>query len=104
MDNPQEETMRTMIKIAIPVEAGNKAFQDGTLQKTIMGLLEQLKPEAAYFLPERGVRTAILIIDIKDPSEIPPIVEPVFEKLNAAIELLPVMNADDLRKGLGNIR
>jgi hypothetical protein len=96
--------MRTMIKVTTPVEAGNKAFRDGTLQKTIMGLIEQLKPEAAYFLPYRGVRTAIFVIDLKDPSEIPSIAEPLFEKLNADVEFQPVMNADDLRKGLGRVQ
>jgi len=38
--------------------------------------LEQQKPEAAYFLPENGKRTGILIIDIQDASEIAAIVEP----------------------------
>lgn len=96
--------MRTMIKVTVPVEAGNKAFKDGTLQRTIMEALERLKPEAAYFLPERGVRTAFLVVDLKDTSEIPAIVEPFFEKLNAAVELLPVMNADDLKKGLAKVQ
>jgi hypothetical protein len=91
--------MRTMIRVTIPVEAGNKAFQNGTLQKTIMGMLEQLKPEAAYFFPDRGVRTSIFVIDLKDPSDIPVIAEPLFENLNAAVEFLTVMNVDDLKKG-----
>ena len=91
--------MRTMIRITIPVETGNKAFRDGTLQKTIMGMLEHLKPEAAYFFPERGIRTAIFVIELKDPSDIPVIAEPLFENLNAAVEFLTVMNVDDLRKG-----
>jgi hypothetical protein len=93
-----------MIKITIPVEAGNKAFRDGTLQKTLMGALERLKPEAAYFLPERGVRTAMMFIDLKDSSELPAIAEPLFEAFNAGVEFLPAMNADDLRKGLDKIR
>jgi hypothetical protein len=88
-----------MIRVTIPVEAGNKAFQNGTLQKTIMGMLEQLKPEAAYFFPDRGVRTSIFVIDLKDPSDIPVIAEPLFENLNAAVEFLTVMNVDDLKKG-----
>ena len=92
--------MRTMIRVTVPVEAGNKAFRDGILQKTIMEMLEHLKPEAAYFFPERGIRTAIMVIDMKDPSEIPVIAEPLFENLNAAVEFLTVMNVDDLKKGL----
>lgn len=96
--------MRTMIRLTVPVEAGNKAFRDGTLQKTIMGLLEQLKPEAAYFYPERGIRSAIFIIDLKEPSDIPSIAEPLFEKLNAAVEFQTVMNAEDLKKGFGKFQ
>lgn len=91
--------MRTMIRVTTPVEAGNKAFRDGTMQKTIMGMLEHLKPEAAYFFPDRGVRTAIMIVDLKEPSDIPVIAEPLFENLNAAVEFLTVMNVDDLKKG-----
>ena len=96
--------MRTMIKVKVPVETGNKAFRDGTLQKTILGLLDQLKPEAAYFFPEQGVRTSICVVDLKDPSDIPVIAEPLFENLNASVEFLPVMNADDLKKGFGKVQ
>lgn len=35
-----------------------------------------------------------------DPSQIVQSVEPFFLGLSASIELVPVMNADDLRKGL----
>ena len=38
---------------------------------------------------------------MKDSAEIPAIVEPLFLGLAAKVELIPVMNADDLRKGLG---
>ena len=91
--------MRTMIRVTVPVEAGNKAFQDGTLQKTIMGMIDQFKPEAAYFFPDRGIRTAMFVIDLKDSSDIPVIAEPLFENLGAAVEFLTVMNIEDLKKG-----
>jgi hypothetical protein len=95
--------MRTMIRIKVPVETGNRAIKDGTLAKTVTEALERLKPEAAYFLPEQGVRTMIMVLDLKDPSEIPAIAEPFFLKLDAAVEILPVMNAEDLKKGLAKI-
>jgi hypothetical protein len=95
--------MRTMIKITMHVEAGNQAFKEGTLPKIMLEALERLKPEAAYFMPERGIRTAVFVVDLKDPSEIPAIAEPFFEKLRAAVEFQPVMNADDLKKGLARI-
>jgi hypothetical protein len=99
----QGNNMRTMIRIKIPVESGNRAFKDGTLQETLMGALERLKPEAAYFFPEHGLRTAFMVVDIKDSSEIPPIVEPFFARLDAAVEIFPVMNAEDLKNGLSKI-
>ena len=95
--------MRSMIRIKIPVETGNRTIKDGTLQKTIMEALERLKPEAAYFSPEHGIRTAFVVVDIKDSSEIPALVEPFFSKLDAAVEIFPVMNAEDLKKGLSKI-
>jgi hypothetical protein len=96
--------MRTMVRIKMQVEAGNRAFQDGSMQKTLMEAIDRLKPESAYFYPEQGVRTALMIIDLKDSSEIPAVAEPFFSRLNASVEFLPVMNADDLKKGLAKVR
>jgi hypothetical protein len=96
--------MRTMVRIKMQVEAGNRAFQDGSMQKTLMEAIDRLKPESAYFYPEQGVRTALMIIDLKDSSEIPVVAEPFFSRLNASVEFLPVMNADDLKKGLAKVR
>lgn len=42
--------MRMMMKVTVPVEAGNRAIADGTLPKTIEAAMESLKPEAAYFV------------------------------------------------------
>ena len=95
--------MRMMMKITIPVKAGNAAIKDGSLPKIMGETLERLKPEAAYFLSENGLRTAIMIIDMKDPADIPSLAEPFFMGLNAGVVFLPVMNADDLKKGLSKI-
>ena len=90
--------MRTMMRMSIPVEAGNAAVNDGRLPKIIGGLMETLKPEAAYFSPE-GERTATFVFDMKDSSQLITIVEPLFAELHAHVEFVPVMNIDDLRKG-----
>jgi len=95
--------MRTMIRIKMPVEAGNRAIQDGSLPVTIMEAIQRLKPEAAYFFPDGGLRTAMMVVDLKESSEIPAIAEHFFSRLNAAVEIFPVMNAEDLRQGLAKI-
>ena len=93
--------MRTLVKISIPVAAGNDAVKNGTLPKVFAESTERLKPEAAYFMTENSQRTALFFIDFKDVADMPMVAEPFFQGLNAAVTFTPVMNADDLRKGLG---
>jgi hypothetical protein len=88
--------MRFLFKISFPVEAGNKAAKDG--YSAIPKILEEQKPEAAYFIAENGKRTGILVIDMKDASQLPAIAEPWFLALNASIEVTPAMVPDDLKK------
>jgi hypothetical protein len=88
--------MRFLFKISIPVEAGNAAAKNGF--KVIQAILEEQKPEAAYFVAEGGRRTGILIIDMKDASDIPRIAEPWFLALSASVEATPAMVPEDLQK------
>ena len=89
--------MRTMMKVSIPVEAGNAAIKSGSLPTTIRKILDELQPEAAYFCSDHnGERTGIIVFDLKDPSQIPAVAEPWFLAFNASITLRPAMNAQDL--------
>jgi hypothetical protein len=89
--------MRFFVKVSFPVEAGNAAAKKDSF-KVIGKILDHQKPEAAYFITEHGKRTAILIVDLKDASEIPGFAEPWFLALNASIEATPAMVAEDLKK------
>jgi uncharacterized protein DUF3303 len=88
--------MRFLFKISLPVEAGNaeahKSF--GTIQK----ILAEQKPEAVYFVADGGKRTAIMIHNMTDMSQLPAIAEPWFLGLNASIEVTPAMTLEDLGK------
>ncbi len=92
--------MRVMMKVSIPVEAGNRGVKEGILPETVMRFVEQMKPESCYFFPEGGQRTALFFLDLEDPTMIPTTVEPFFMNLNASIELTPAMNLEDMKAGV----
>ncbi len=92
--------MRIMLRWTVPVERGNETIKDGTLARTLESLMDELKPEAAYFWPENGERGGMMVFDMADPSQIPQIAEPLFLNVDAAVDFAPVMNADDLKKAL----
>jgi hypothetical protein len=92
--------MRMMLKASIPVEKGSQTIADGSLPKIIQEILGELKPEAAYFLSLNGKRTSLIFFDMADTSQIPAVAEPFFMAFDAEVELYPVMNGDDLAKGL----
>ncbi len=88
-----------LLRVSIPVEAGNTAIKAGTLGSTIERIVANLKPEAAYFYADdNGQRCGSVIFDLQDPSQIPAIAEPWFLAFNANITLRPVMNLQDLGK------
>ena len=92
--------MRTMMKIKIDIEAGSRAVADGTIGRLMEQVLGPLQPEAAYFGPEDGMRTAWIVFDLQDPSQLPALTEPLFRELKATVQMVPVMNQEDLQKGL----
>ena len=44
--------MRMMARFTIPVESGNELIRSGKLNQSFERLMEDLKPEAAYFFPD----------------------------------------------------
>jgi Domain of unknown function (DUF3303) len=90
--------MKFLLKVNIPVDAGNTAAKAGKLGTTIQSILADLKPETVYFAAESGQRTAFIFLEMQDASQIPAIVEPWFLAFNASVEMHPVMVPDDLMK------
>jgi hypothetical protein len=95
--------MRFFMKVNIPVEAGNEAAKAGKLGAITQSILEDLKPEAVYFVADNGQRTALIFLDMQDASRIPAIAEPWFLAFNASIECVPAMTPADLAKAGGDI-
>jgi len=95
--------MRTLVRWTVPAGAGNTSVENGAMKNVLESLARQLKPEAAYFLPQDGLRAGLMVFDMKDPSEVAIIAEQLFEQLEANVSFSPVMNADDLQRALQKI-
>lgn len=95
--------MRMMLKVQIPVEAGNAAIASGGLPELLQTAMQQLQPEAAYFVTEDGLRTSYFFIDLEEPSQIVVVAEPLFQQINAAVTFVPAMNVEDLLAGLSQL-
>ncbi|HSC26067.1 MAG TPA: hypothetical protein VLD67_02265 [Vicinamibacterales bacterium] len=95
--------MRMMLRWTVPVGKGNAMVKDGSMGTVIESVLAKTKPEAAYFLADRGERGGVLFFDLKEPSDIPRIAEVLFQGADASVEFVPVMNADDLKKALSSL-
>ena len=95
--------MRTMLKVNMCTETANDLARQGRLGETIRLILDDLKPEAAYFTDDNGERTGFIFFDLTDPSQIPAVAEPWFLALNAKVSFRPAMNMDDLGKAIPGI-
>jgi hypothetical protein len=92
-----------MLRWTVPVDKGNEMVEDGSMAAVLEAVMAKTKPEAAYFLAEGGERAGMLFFDMKEPADIPRIAEILFQGAEAAVEFIPVMNADDLKKALDSL-
>ncbi|WP_328670577.1 DUF3303 family protein [Streptomyces sp. NBC_00328] len=95
--------MRVMLRATMDTEKANELIRSGKLPQLMQETMERLKPEATYFTTYEGSRACYMVFDLQDSSRIPVIAEPFFTELGARIDLSPVMNAEDLHKGLSQL-
>jgi hypothetical protein len=88
--------MRMLMKVWMPVEPFNTLVRNGTAGAKIQQVLEEIKPEAAYFTAQDGHRGGIIVVNINDTSEIPRYAEPFFLNFNAEVQFHPAMTPEDL--------
>jgi hypothetical protein len=96
--------MRFVVHVTFPPEKFNQAVLDGTVGAKMGRILEEMKPEAAYFCAKDGKRGGFLVVNMNDTSEMPRLAEPWFLNFDATVEFLPTMTPADLQKsGLDSI-
>jgi len=93
-----EGTMRFLLRVSMSTEKFNQAAREGSAPEKMRRILEDLKPEAAYFVAHDGKRTGYLVVNMNDVSEIPRLAEPWFLYFDAEIEIQPAMIAGDLER------
>lgn len=62
--------------------------------------MEELQPEAAYFTDVEGARGAYLIVNLDDASELAFKTEPLFQGLDATIQVHLVSTPGDVQKAM----
>src|SRR5919202_5366001 len=96
--------MKFLVRAKIPAEAGNKMVQDPNFLKNLEEYMNKVKPEAAYFMPIEGHRSAAFIVNMESNDKVPAVVEPLFQWMGANVDVIPVMNFDELKKGISQSR
>jgi hypothetical protein len=92
----EEGLMRFMITCRIPVEKGKELAKAGNLDSTIQSIMEELKPEAAYFSDIEGGGDGYIVVNMDDASQISAIAETLFLGLGATIQVHRVMTPEEL--------
>jgi hypothetical protein len=92
--------MRMLLKAVIDTEAGNQAFREGEVLEALNQIEEILQPEAFYGVMEDGHRAFLAVIDLADPSQIPVVLEPLYQLAKAKITVTPCMTLEDVKKGV----
>ena len=90
--------MRVLILLQFPIEPFNTLVRDGTVGPTMKKILDDIKPEAAYFSEREGKRGCVLIVDVQSASDVPRLAEPWFLGFNAEVEFRVCMLPEDLAK------
>ncbi len=90
--------MRMMIIAKNPPEPFNSGVKDGSSGRKLKAILEEIRPEAIYFTEIDGKRSSVMIVDMKDASQIPSLAEPFFLNFNSEVSFHPVMSPEDLGK------
>jgi len=90
--------MRLLLSVTFPPEPFNTLVKEKRAGRILNRILNELKPEAAYFTEQDGSRGGILVINLPEPSRVPFFAEPFFLNFNAECRFRIAMTAEDLAK------
>ena len=88
--------MRTLMFLQFPIEPFNTLTRDGSVGAKMKAILDDIKPESAYFTAIDGHRGGVLVVDIQNASQIPALAEPWFLTFDAQVDFRIAMTPQDL--------
>lgn len=90
--------MKMLMHVKFPHEEFNKTVKNGTVGEKMQKIIESSKPQSVFFTEANGRRSALMIVNMENESQIPKLAEPWFLQFNADVEFHVVMSPEDLDK------
>jgi hypothetical protein len=89
--------MKMLLRVVMPIEPFNAMTKKGTVGKVLGKILEDLKPEAAYFTLTDGERTLLAVININKPGDYVKYAEPFFLQFDAECSFDIILTPEELK-------
>lgn len=90
--------MKMLVTVEFPHEPFNTLVRKGKAGETIKRILDEIKPEVAYFTEQDGTRGGVFVVDVASPSDVPRFAEPFFLSFDADVRFRIAMSPEDLGK------
>lgn len=89
--------MRLLLTVDFPHEPFNTLVREGKAARILNRILDEIKPEAAYFTEQNGTRCGLFVIHAERPAEVPKFSEPFFLNFEADCKFRIAMRLEDLQ-------
>ncbi len=89
--------MRILMTAKFPNEPFNSMVREGRVEEIMNEIMENQKPESAYFTEMEGKRGCIAVFNMNDQSQLPGLAEPYFLNFNAECHFSVAMTVQDLK-------
>jgi len=91
--------MRMMLSVTFPTAKFNELWRKGEVGPKIQQILQDIKPEAAYFgKGNGGQRGVVVIVDVSTAADVPRFTEPWYLMFEATVEVCHCMSVEDIAK------
>lgn len=90
--------MKMLLTVEMPHEPFNTLVRNGSAGQMLGKIMDDIKPEMAYFTEQDGKRCGIFVINVKSSSDIPSFSEPFFLVFHADCKFRILMSPEELKK------